>query len=73
MKSRTCTFRNTYFKSVSLIITTYNQEQHLQMVLDSVLNLACSPSEVLVADDGGGGLKPSWRATSPFLPKKICP
>ncbi|BCZ18635.1 hypothetical protein NHP190012_02770 [Helicobacter sp. NHP19-012] len=46
-------FRNIHFKSVSLIITTYNQEQHLKMVLDSVLNLACLPNEVLIADDGG--------------------
>ncbi|BDQ27644.1 glycosyltransferase [Helicobacter heilmannii] len=54
MESHTYTFRNTHFKSVSLIITTYNQERRLQMVLDSVLNLACLPSEVLIADDGSG-------------------
>lgn len=39
-------------KSVSLIITTYNQKERLALVLDSVKELEVLPSEVLVADDG---------------------
>ncbi|WP_104636794.1 glycosyltransferase family 2 protein [Helicobacter felis] len=45
-------FKKTYFSSVALVITTYNQEARLSMVLDSVLHLACLPNEVLIADDG---------------------
>lgn len=39
-------------KSVSLIITTYNQKERLALVLDSVRNLSVLPTEVLIADDG---------------------
>ncbi|MBX7490427.1 glycosyltransferase family 2 protein [Helicobacter turcicus] len=39
-------------KSVSLIITTYNQKERLALVLDSVKQLEVLPNEVLVADDG---------------------
>ena len=39
-------------KSVSLIITTYNQKERLALVLDSVRDLAVLPTEVLIADDG---------------------
>ncbi|WP_233710460.1 glycosyltransferase family 2 protein [Helicobacter salomonis] len=45
-------FVRAYFNKVSLVITTYNQEARLQLVLDSVLHLACMPNEVLIADDG---------------------
>ncbi|BCD46645.1 glycosyltransferase [Helicobacter suis] len=44
--------RNVYFKTVSLIVTTYNQEAHLSLVLDSILHLVVFPNEVLIADDG---------------------
>ncbi|BEG56852.1 hypothetical protein NHP21005_05400 [Helicobacter sp. NHP21005] len=73
MKSHACTFRNTHFKSVSLIITTYNQEQHLKMVLDSVLNLACLPSEVLIADDGGRGTQALMARYQPLFAQKNLP
>lgn len=39
-------------KSVSLIVTTYNQPQRLALVLDSIKNLAVLPNEVIIADDG---------------------
>lgn len=39
-------------RSLSLIITTYNQKERLSLVLDSVRDLAILPSEVLIADDG---------------------
>lgn len=38
--------------SVSLIVTTYNQKERLQLVLDSVRDLNPLPDEVLIADDG---------------------
>ncbi|KAA6225876.1 glycosyltransferase [Campylobacter sp. LR196d] len=36
----------------SLIITTYNQKERLNLVLNSVKNLTPSPNEVIIADDG---------------------
>lgn len=39
-------------KSVSLIITTYNQKKRLALVLDSIKELEMLPNEVLIADDG---------------------
>lgn len=39
-------------KSVSLIVTTYNQPQRLALVLDSIKNLKVLANEVIIADDG---------------------
>lgn len=39
-------------RSVSLIVTTYNQKERLALVLDSIKHLHTLPTEVLVADDG---------------------
>lgn len=39
-------------KSVSLIVTTYNQKERLSLVLDSIKNLNVLPNEVIIADDG---------------------
>lgn len=39
-------------KSVSLIVTTYNQKERLSLVLDSIKNLNILPNEVIIADDG---------------------
>lgn len=38
--------------SASILITTYNWEEALQRVLDSVAMQSCLPKEVVVADDG---------------------
>lgn len=38
--------------SVSLIITTYNRESALALVLDSLLQQTVFPNEVIIADDG---------------------
>ncbi|MCX2683748.1 glycosyltransferase [Campylobacter sp. MIT 21-1685] len=38
--------------SASLIITTYNNEDYLKLVLESVRKLEYLPNEVIVADDG---------------------
>lgn len=40
--------------SVSLLITTYNWESALNVVLKSVARQTCTPLEVLIADDGSG-------------------
>lgn len=37
---------------VSLIVTTYNQKERLQVVLDSLLQQSFMPNEILIADDG---------------------
>lgn len=39
---------------ISLVITTYNRPQFLEMVLRSVLTLRTLPCEVVIADDGSG-------------------
>lgn len=38
--------------SISLIITTYNRESALALVLDSLLQQTVFPNEVIIADDG---------------------
>ncbi|WP_104748722.1 glycosyltransferase family 2 protein [Helicobacter cetorum] len=38
--------------TTSLIITTYNKENYLKLVLDSALRLALLPNEIIIADDG---------------------
>ena len=43
---------NHQLPSVSLIITTYNNEKYLSKVLQSVYKLEFLPSEIIVADDG---------------------
>lgn len=45
---------NHQMPSVSLIITTYNNEEYLNQVLQSVRDLDYLPDEVLIADDGSG-------------------
>ncbi len=39
---------------ISLIVSTYNNEPLLQATLRSIRNLATSPDEILIADDGSG-------------------
>lgn len=62
-------------KSVSLIITTYNQKERLGLVLDSIKELEILPNEVLVADDGSREdtkeLVESYRADFPCILKHI--
>lgn len=45
---------NHQMPSVSLIVTTYNNEKYLEQVLKSIENLDYLPDEVLIADDGSG-------------------
>ncbi|WP_120946278.1 glycosyltransferase family 2 protein [Helicobacter labacensis] len=45
-------FVRPHFNTISLVITTYNQEARLALVLDSILQLVFKPDEVLIADDG---------------------
>ncbi|WP_121020255.1 glycosyltransferase family 2 protein [Helicobacter vulpis] len=60
-------FVHTHFSAISLVITTYNQEARLALVLDSVLHLAYKPHEVLIADDGS---TPKTRALiENYMPK----
>lgn len=40
--------------SISLIISTYNRPDTLELVLESVLNQSVMPKEVIIADDGSG-------------------
>ena len=39
-------------RSISLIISTYNNPDYLELVLMSVMNQHVLPNEVLIADDG---------------------
>jgi glycosyltransferase involved in cell wall biosynthesis len=40
--------------STSLVISTYNWPDALELVLESVLNQTIAPNEILIADDGSG-------------------
>src|SRR5260370_2080384 len=41
-------------RSLSLIISTYNQPEYLARVLNAVASQTSKPDEVLLADDGSG-------------------
>lgn len=45
---------NHQMPSVSLVVTTYNNEKYLEQVLKSIESLDYLPNEVLIADDGSG-------------------
>lgn len=45
---------NHQMPSVSLVVTTYNNEKYLEKVLKSIEILDYLPNEVLIADDGSG-------------------
>ncbi|NNK68894.1 MAG: glycosyltransferase family 2 protein [Flavobacteriaceae bacterium] len=38
----------------TLVITTYNWPEALELVLNSLMNLSAFPSEIIIADDGSG-------------------
>ena len=43
---------NTLFKKTALIITTYNQPENLELVLEMANRQKVAPHETIVADDG---------------------
>ena len=55
---------------ISLVVSTYNQTEALDGVLDRVLRLSVPPAEILVADDGSGpataSLLKAWRPRAPL-------